>query len=105
MNTSLWIWTLFHFVTLVRTMVGNKPNASARSAVVVITWLAFGAMLWSGHPNWFLWSNIPLLFLMGFAGLAQLGRPPSATNEDEAARALWGTAVRLGLVLTCWFTY
>jgi hypothetical protein len=105
MTTSLWIWTIFHFLALLSTIFSKKPDASSSSAIIVITWLAFGAMLWAGYPNWFLWTNIPLLLLMGFAGIAQLGKPPSATNEDEAARALWGVAFRLGLVLTCWFTY
>jgi len=102
MTTSLWIWTAFHFMALVNTMVGNKPDASSSSALVVITWLAFGAMLWSGHPGWFLWSNVPLLLLMALSGIYQLGKPPSPTNEDDAATTLWGTAFRLGLVLICW---
>lgn len=105
MTTSLWIWTGFHFLALLGTVFSKKPNASSNSAIIVITWLAFGAMLWSGHPGWFLWTNIPLLLLMGFAGLAQLGKPPTATNEEDAASSLWGTAFRLALVLACWFTY
>lgn len=105
MTTSLWIWTVFHFLALISTMVGNKPNASSNSAIVVITWLAFGVMLWSGHPGWFLWTNVPLLSLMALGGIAQLGKPPGPANEDEAANTLWGTAFRLALVLTCWITY
>lgn len=102
MTTSLWIWTGFHFLALVGTMRSDKPNASSTSALVVITWLAFGAMLWAGHPTMFLLSNVPILMLMAVSGIYQLGKPPSSTNEDEAASVLWGAAFRLALVLVCW---
>lgn len=104
MTTSLWIWTGFHFLALAATIFNKKPDASSTSALVIITWLAFGAMLWTGHKGWFLWTNIPLLILMAFSGISHLGKPPNANNEDEASRALWGVAFRLALVLVCWLT-
>ena len=103
MNTSLWIWTGFHFLALVGTMRRGKPDSSVTSALVVLTWLAFGAMLWAGHPSWFLWTNIPLVMIMALSGIAQLGKPPSPDNEEQAANALRGAVFRLALVLVCWF--
>ena len=105
MNTSLWIWTSVHALALMGSLIGNRPNKSSNSALIVITWLAYGAMLWSGHPNWFLWTNVPLLVLMAISGLYQLTKPPSPDNETQAADALWGTAFRLALVLACWITF
>lgn len=104
MTTSLWIWTGFHFLALMGTMRSTKPNASATSALVVLTWLAFGAMLWTGHHNLFLWTNMPLLAVMALSGLVHLGKPPTPDNEEQAASALWGSVFRLALVLVCWLT-
>jgi hypothetical protein len=105
MTTALWIWSAYHIIAAVGQTFSKKPNASAGMALIIISWMAGAAMVWSDHIGWFLWSNIPLVFLIAFAGITHLGKPPGPDNEEHAANALWSAAVRLSAVLATWATH
>lgn len=105
MTTALWIWSAYHAIAVVGQMFSKKPNSSAGMALTLISWMAFGAMVWSDHISWFLWSNIPLIGIIVLVGLSHLGKPPGPDNEDQAADTLWGATVRLSAVIATWATH
>jgi len=102
MTTPLWIWSTYHGLAFIAQLFSSKRNNSAAGALIVISWMAGFAMLWSGHTGWFLWTNIPLILMMILFAAGHLTKPPAGSNEEEAQSAMWAAAVRLAVVLACW---
>ena len=105
MTTALWIWSAYHAIAVIGQMFTRKPNASAGLALVLISWMAGAAMVWSDHIGWFLWSNIPVIAVVALAGLSHLGKPPGPDNEEKATEMLWASVIRLSAVLATWATH
>jgi len=103
MNSAFLVWSAFHALALVGNLYKGRGKVSPQVPVTLISWMTWGAMLLTGHVGWFLWTNIPLLLLVALSGFLHLAKPPNSRNEEDASEALWSAALRLALVLTCWF--
>lgn len=101
MTTALWIWSGYHAIAIIGNLF-SKERRSASVALTLISWMTWGAMLWSGHDGWFLWTNVPIIGAILLAGFAHLGKPPSSETEERAANLMWASTLRLFAVLTCW---
>ena len=101
MTTALWIWSGYHVLALFGALF-TIDRRSAEIPLVLISWMAWAAMLWSGHDSWFLWTNAPVIAVILIAGLGQLSKPPAPDTEERATNMVWSATLRLFAVLVCW---
>lgn len=102
MTTPLWIWSTYHIIVGFSALFSDE-RSSMNFALTSMSWMTWGAMLWSGHNSWFLWTNVPVVCILVLGGFAQLGKPPTPDAEEKASILIWGAALRLFTVLSCWF--
>jgi hypothetical protein len=103
MDTSLVIWSAYHAIALIGHMFSQKETASFNFATTLMSWMVWAAMLYTGHDGWFLWSNLPVIFIVFLVAVAKFGvQPPKPGDVETATQAIWAATLRLGVVLACW---
>lgn len=114
MTMSLWVWSFYHIVTLISQFFLSKESeisernkdvkskSSANSGIIAISWMVGGAMLWTGHTGWFLWTNMAIIMTALLSGAVMMGKPSKDGDSELAGKIVWSSATRLGFVITCW---